>query len=79
MKKILNFLTGNVLSEIGKVIDNIFTNDEERQQAKNELVKIIQQKELELQKMQTDIIIAEAKGNCCKGRGDQYLCWHLVL
>mgnify|MGYP000745167385 CR=1 FL=1 len=63
MKKILNFLTGNVLSEIGKVIDNIFTNDEERQQAKNELVKIIQQKELELQKMQTDIIIAEAKGN----------------
>lgn len=63
MKKILNFLTDNVLSEIGKVIDNIFTNDEERQQAKNELVKIIQQKELELQKMQTDIIIAEAKGN----------------
>ena len=63
MKKILNFLTGNVLKEIGKVIDNIFTNDEERQLAKNQLVQIIQQKELELQKMQTDIIVAEANGN----------------
>ena len=63
MKKILEFLGGNVIKDIGKVIDDIFTNDEERQKAKNELVKIIQQKELELQKMQTDIIIAEAKGN----------------
>lgn len=63
MKKILSFLTGNVLKEIGKVIDNIFTNDEERQLAKNQLVQIIQQKELELQKMQTEIIVAEANGN----------------
>ena len=63
MKKILNFLTGNVLKEIGKVIDNLFTNDEERQLAKNQLVQIIQQKELELQKMQTEIIVAEANGN----------------
>ena len=63
MKKILNFLTGNVLKEIGKVIDNIFTNDEERQLAKNQLVQIIQQKELELQKMQTEIIVAETNGN----------------
>lgn len=63
MKKILNFLTGNVIGEIGKVIDDIFTNDEERQKAKNELVRIIQEKELELQKMQTEIIVAEAKGN----------------
>ena len=63
MKKILQFLTGNVIGEIGKVIDNIFTNDEERQLAKNELTRIIQAKELELQKMQTEIIVAEANGN----------------
>jgi len=63
MKKILEFLGVNVIKDIGKVIDDIFTNDEERQRAKNELVKIIQQKELELQKMQTEIIVAEAKGN----------------
>lgn len=63
MKKILEFLSGNVIKEVGKVIDNLFTNDEERIRAKNEIFKVIQEKELELQKMQTDIIIAEAKGN----------------
>ena len=63
MKKILEFLGVNVIKDIGKVIDDIFTNDEERQKAKNELIKIIQQKELELQKMQTEIIVAEAQGN----------------
>ena len=63
MKKIIEFLSGNVVKEIGKVIDNLFTSDEERIRAKNEIFKIIQEKELELQKMQTDIIIAEAKGN----------------
>jgi hypothetical protein len=63
MKKILSFLTGNVLSEVGKVFDKLFTNDEERQLAKNELARIIQKKELELRSMQTDIIIAEANGN----------------
>mgnify|MGYP003643039595 FL=1 len=63
MKKILDFLTGNVIGEIGKVIDNLFTTDEERLEAKNKIFQIIQEKELELQKMQTDVIIAEAKGN----------------
>ncbi len=63
MKKILNFLTGNVISKIGEVIDELFTSDEERIEAKNKIFEVIRQKELELQKMQTDIIIAEAKGN----------------
>ena len=63
MKKILDFFGGNVISEIGKVIDNLFTTDEERINAKNKILQVIKQKELELQKMQTDIIIAEAKGN----------------
>ena len=73
MKKILEFLGVNVIKDIGKVIDDIFTNDEERQRAKNELVKIIQQKELELQKMQTEIIVAEAKGNWLQRS------WRLIL
>ena len=63
MKKILDFLTGTVIKEIGQVIDNLFTTDEERLEAKNKIFQVIQEKELELQKMQTDIIIAEAKGN----------------
>ena len=63
MKKILNFLGGNVIREIGGIIDNLFTTEEERLEAKNKIFKVIQEKELELQKMQTDVIIAEAKGN----------------
>ena len=63
MKKILDFLSGTVIKEIGKIIDNLFTTDEERLEAKNKIFQVIQEKELELQKMQTDIIIAEAKGN----------------
>mgnify|MGYP003655384369 FL=1 len=63
MKKIIDFLSGSVIKEIGKVIDNLFTTDEERLEAKNKIFQVIQEKELELQKMQTDIIIAEAKGN----------------
>lgn len=63
MKKIIDFLTGDVISSVGKVLDNLFTNEEERIKAKNEVFKIIKEKELELQKMQTDIILQEAKGN----------------
>jgi hypothetical protein len=63
MKKILEFLGGNVVKEVGKVIDNLFTSDEERIKAKNEIFKVLKENELQLQKMQTDIIIAEAKGN----------------
>jgi len=48
MKKILEFLSGNVIGEIGKVIDNLFTTDEERLEAKNKIFKVIQEKELEL-------------------------------
>lgn len=63
MKKIVDWFSGGVVKEIGKVIDNLFTSDEERIKAKNEVFKVLREKELELQKMQTDIIIAEAKGN----------------
>jgi hypothetical protein len=63
MKKILQFFSSNVIGEIGKVIDNLFTNDEERINAKNKIIQILKEKELELQKMQTDIILSESKGN----------------
>lgn len=63
MKKIVDWFSGNVIGEIGKILDNLFTNDEERIKAKNEVLKMLQEKQLELQKMQTEIIVAEAKGN----------------
>ncbi len=63
MKKIIDWFSKGVVGEIGKVIDDLFTSDEERLKAKNEVFRILREKELELQKMQTEIIIAEAKGN----------------
>ena len=63
MKKILDWFTGGVIKEIGKVIDNLFTTDEERIKAKNEVFKVLQEQQLELQKLQTEIILAEANGN----------------
>ena len=63
MDKILKFFGASVIGDIGKVIDDLFTSDEERDAAKNKILQVLKEKELELQKMQTDIIIAEAKGN----------------
>jgi len=63
MKKILEFFGTKVFKQIGDVVDELFTSDEERIRAKNEIFKVLQEKELELQKMQTEIIVAEAKGN----------------
>ena len=63
MKKILGWFTGGVVKEIGDTIDKLFTNDEERLKAKNEIFKVLQRQKLELQKLQTEIILAEANGN----------------
>jgi hypothetical protein len=63
MKKILDWFSTGVIGEIGKVIDNLFTNDEERIKAKNEVLKVLKEQQLQLQKLQTEIIVAEANGN----------------
>jgi len=63
MKKILEFFGTKVFKQIGDVVDELFTSDEERIRAKNEIFKVLKEKELELQRMQTEIILAEAKGN----------------
>lgn len=63
MKKIVNWFSSSVIGEIGKVIDNLFTSDEERLKAKNEVFKVLKEQQLELQRLQTEIIVAEAKGN----------------
>ena len=63
MNKILNWFTGGLVTEVGKVIDNLFTSEEERLKAKNEIFKVLKEQQLELQKLQTNIILAEANGN----------------
>ena len=63
MKKIFEFITGDIIKSIGGVIDDLFTSDEERIKAKNKVFEILKEKELELRKMQTEVIVTEAKGN----------------
>ena len=63
MKKVFEFITGDIIKSIGGVIDNLFTSDEERIKAKNEVFQILRERELELRKLQTEVIVTEAQGN----------------
>tara|TARA_R110000851_G_scaffold183607_4_gene332904 strand:+ start:863 stop:1249 length:387 start_codon:yes stop_codon:yes gene_type:complete len=63
MNKILSWFTGGVVKEVGKVIDNLFTSDEERENVKAEIFKVLKHQELELHKLQNETILAEANGN----------------
>ena len=63
MKKIFEWFGGSVLKDLLGGLDKLFTSKEEKIKAENVIKQILIQKELELQKMQTEIIVAEAKGN----------------
>ena len=63
MKKILEFFSTKVFKQVGDVVDSLFTSEEERLNARNAIFKVLQDAQLELQRMQTEIIVAEAKGN----------------
>tara|TARA_R110002167_G_scaffold63067_2_gene177915 strand:+ start:565 stop:1002 length:438 start_codon:yes stop_codon:yes gene_type:complete len=63
MRKIIDWFTGGVVKEVGNVLDNLFTSDEEREKAKSEIFKVLKQQEIELHKLQNETILAEANGN----------------
>ena len=63
MKKIFEWFGGSVLKDLLGGLDKLFTSKEEKIKAESIIKEIIIQKQLELQQMQTDIIITEAKGN----------------
>ena len=63
MKKIIDWFGGSVVKDLLGGLDKLFTSKEEKIKAENVIKQILIQKELELQKMQTEIIVAEAKGN----------------
>ena len=68
MKKIVEWFGGSVVKDIMGGLDKLFTSKEEKILAENAIKQILIQKELELQKMQTEIIVAEAKANINIGR-----------
>jgi len=63
MKKIIDWFSGGVIKQISDVIDDLFTSDEERANAKIKVLEVLKEQQLELQKLQTEIIVAEATGN----------------
>ena len=56
-------LGGGLVKDLLGGLDNLFTSKEEKIKAENVIKQILIEKQLELQKMQTEIIVTEAKGN----------------
>ncbi|OUU23377.1 MAG: hypothetical protein CBB97_13500 [Candidatus Endolissoclinum sp. TMED37] len=54
MKKIFQAITGGLLKDIGKVIDNLHTSDEERLEAKQKLQELLEQADKEAQDQVTE-------------------------
>ena len=63
MKKIIDWFGGSVIKDLLGGLDKLFTSKEEKIKAESIIKQILIEKQLELQQMQTDVIIAEAKGN----------------
>ena len=63
MKKVLGWLTGDLVGALGTALDGLFTSDDERAAAKNKILKTVLEKQHELVALQASIITAEAKGN----------------
>jgi len=49
MKKILQFITGGLIKDVGKVIDNLTTTDEERLAAKQKIEELLEQADKDAQ------------------------------
>jgi|TARA_R110002072_G_scaffold146518_1_gene293628 hypothetical protein len=54
MKKLFQAITGGLLKDIGKVIDNLHTSDEERLEAKQKLQELLEQADKEAQDQVTE-------------------------
>ena len=54
MKKLFQAITGGLLKDIGKVIDNLHTSDEERLEAKRKLQELLEQADKEAQDQVTE-------------------------
>jgi hypothetical protein len=54
MKKIIQWLTGGVIKQVGDVIDDLVTTDEERLEAKQKIQEILEQADKEAQQQVTE-------------------------
>lgn len=49
MKKILQLITGGLIKDVGKIIDNLTTTDEERLAAKQKIEELLEQADKDAQ------------------------------
>lgn len=63
MKKILEWLSGGIIKDLGKIVDDVVTTKEEKETLKNQLVNMILDHALTSDKLKAAIIETEAKGN----------------
>ena len=81
MKKLLEWLSGGIIKDVGSILDEVVTTKEEKEEAKNRLVNMILQHALETDKLRSDIIKDEAKGNFLQRswRPILMLCFGLIV
>ena len=54
MKKLLQLITGSLVKDVGKVIDNLTTTDEERLAAKHKIEELLEQADKDAQSQVTE-------------------------
>jgi len=60
---LLDFLKSNTVDAIGKVVDNVITNDDEKSKAKKELTEVVLKSLNEVANVQGEVIKKEMEGN----------------
>tara|TARA_R100001244_G_scaffold11723_1_gene13880 strand:+ start:194 stop:613 length:420 start_codon:yes stop_codon:yes gene_type:complete len=60
---VLDFLKTGVVKEVGSIIDNVFTNDEEKSTAKKQLTEVVLKSLNDVAAVQGEVIKTEMKGN----------------
>ena len=60
---VFDVLKSNTIDAVGKVVDNVFTNDEEKSRAKKELTEVVLKSLNDIAAVQGDVIKTEMTGN----------------
>lgn len=60
---LLDILKTNVVKEVGGIVDNVFTNDDEKSTAKKQLTEVVLKSLNDVAQVQGEVIKTEMKGN----------------
>lgn len=60
---VLDFLKSNTVDAVGKIVDNVITNDEEKSSAKKQLTEVVMKGLNDIASVQGEVIQTEMKGN----------------